>query len=173
VWWHGVVQIISWLDKLSKCGVRENSTEQCSICDDQQKINELLLHAYTDSKVQLHNTTTWTIPPHTLDHNVFWKQSITGHWGLTGHTFKIWDVDTAYRGPMPTVDDQCPGKKQRNGTITPTENWVAMPENTLSLLDNRKLSLLDNRKVRLREWFEQCEHDKLKELEVETSGQSD
>lgn len=82
---------------------------QCSIFDDQRKINVLLLRAYRDSQEHNSNTTQWHIPPHALDRDLFWKQSISGHWGLTGHTFKVWD--TAYRGPMPLTDDQCPGHK--------------------------------------------------------------
>jgi Nucleotide-diphospho-sugar transferase len=165
---------------LRHCGVKDDSAlEQCSVCDDQRKINMLLLRAYGDSVEQKHNTPKWNIPPHTLDRNVFWKRSITGQWGVTGHTFKIWDVDTAYRGRFPTNDSECPGHlrqeqqdKEENRTTTSTNvtrttrtainmNWVAMP----ITMDRRQKNLVEDRKLRLRGWYERCERDKIQELD--------
>jgi Nucleotide-diphospho-sugar transferase len=168
---------------LRHCGIKDYDdalSEKCSVCDDQRKINMLLLRAYRDSVAQRHNTTKWNIPPHTLDRNVFWKRSITGQWGVTGHTFTIWDVDTAYRGRFPTNDSECPGGHLRQQqqqeqdrhssprasstaiTMNNHMNWVAMP----TTMDRRqKYNLVQDRKLRLRGWYERCERDKILELD--------
>eukprot|EP00566_Odontella_aurita_P000796 CAMPEP_0113572678 /NCGR_PEP_ID=MMETSP0015_2-20120614/26217_1 /TAXON_ID=2838 /ORGANISM="Odontella" /LENGTH=378 /DNA_ID=CAMNT_0000475715 /DNA_START=88 /DNA_END=1221 /DNA_ORIENTATION=+ /assembly_acc=CAM_ASM_000160 len=102
-------------------------------CDDQQVVNSKFFS----------NTLNYTFYSKAPSTDTFWKQSLEGKSQITGHKFKIWDVDTAYRGPIDGYN-RCP-----------QHNWVAMPLNTLDDPSNKvkRGDEVGERKLRLSQWM--------------------
>ncbi|KAL7516552.1 hypothetical protein ACHAWX_001554 [Stephanocyclus meneghinianus] len=132
-----------------------------AFCDDQYIIN---LKFFSDSLLYVWDNS--TRPTHD-----FWKGEAKGRSYSTGHSFKIWDVDTAYRGPVEGY------RTTRNDTAKNEEliekpcpridlNWVAMPYNTIGA--SRHLSHEDSRMLRVKQWYEFCRNETLNDTSYGT-----
>ncbi|KAL3803345.1 hypothetical protein HJC23_009309 [Cyclotella cryptica] len=126
---------------------------QAAYCDDQSVIN---MKFFSNSLYYVWDNNTRPI-------DRFWKSEATGIAYATGHSFKIWDVDTAYRGPVEGY-----GKKQNdtaNGEIIEKRcpnidlNWVAMPYNTIG--ESKRLDEGESRMLRVKQWYEFCRNETL------------
>ena len=109
-------------------------------CDDQQVVNSKFFF----------NSLNYTFTTEKPSEDTFWKNSLEGKSVVTGHTFKIWDVDTAYRGPIDGKDGVCP-----------KNNWVSMPLNSISDPNHpiAKGGLAGDRALRLKQWMQYCGED--------------
>ena len=116
-------------------------------CDDQQVINSKFFSNTLNY--------TWTVRPSTG----FWKQEAYGTALLTGHKFKIWDVETAYRGPVDGSNED----GISNGKKCPTvgRSWVSMPENTV---EYQGVSFEEERTLRLKQWYQFCVKNETKNV---------
>lgn len=113
-------------------------------CDDQQVINSKFFG----------NTLNYTWDDEAKKPKVeeFWKPSVTGRSLVTGHRFKIWDVDTWYRG---SIDGKDIGGMNIGRCPDPNINWVSMPFNTL-VPEGKKLTTIQDRRLRMKQYFEYC-----------------
>ena len=120
---------------LEQCGSRDLGS--MAQCDDQQVANS----QFFDNKL---NYTFYNERPR---NDTFWKHSLEGASQVTGHKFKIWDVNMAYRGPVDGKDGVCP-----------KNNWVAMPLNSIEDPNNRvrKGDAAGERRLRLSQWMNYC-----------------
>ena len=140
---------MAWI-RASPAGIRyvESVLDQCAggwngdmngmlQCDDQQVVNGKFFF----------NSLNYTFTTEKPSEQIFWKSSLEGRSNVTGHTFKIWDVHTAYRGPIDGKDGVCP-----------KNNWVSMPLNSISDPNHpiAKDDLAGERALRLKQWTEYC-----------------
>jgi hypothetical protein len=123
-------------------------------CDDQQVINSKF---FTNTL----NYTWDTRRPN----NLFWKQETSGQSLVTGHRFKFWDVDTAYRGPVDGYnyrqdagENNVDSIESRQACPDVRKNWVAMPGNTIGVEDKR-LSAAEERMLRVKQWYQFCRNE--------------
>lgn len=129
------IRFVEWL--LKECGWGGDINRPAT-CDDQSVVN----------KGFFFNTLNYTFNGEGPSSNsTFWTDSLEGESQVTGHKFKIWDVDTAYRGPVNGKDGICP-----------KNNWVAMPLNSLYDPENpvQKGDAAGDRKLRLSQWMKYC-----------------
>ena len=137
-----------------------------ALCDDQQVINSKFFE----------NTLNYRWDNNTRPNDGFWKQEASGKSLVTGHKFKFWNVDTAYRGHVDGSEELNKNKMsaRNNNTIVgngkkqcPDVNlsWVAMPDNTITskqISDPSK-----DRVLRIKQWYEFCRYEKnVSNLEV-------
>ena len=82
-------------------------------------------------------------------------QSLAG----TGHKFKFWDVDTAYRGEVNGHYDEGSNHDGSHGGICPDKkkSWVAMPYNTITNVKN--MNELESKRLRFKQWYEFCRNE--------------
>jgi len=138
-WFRASSSTIRYVESvLEQCGW-SGDVNTGAMCDDQQVVNKMFFF----------NTLNYTFHgegPSSIN-STFWKDSLEGESQVTRHKFKIWDVDTAYRGPID-------GK----GGICPKNNWVAMPLNSFDDPENsvRKGDIAGERKLRLPQWMKYC-----------------
>lgn len=106
---EGVVQFIQKLVVICKC-----ETLDCTcMCDDQVVFNRFVFGLHRKGG---HFKYVWdqalTIPKTWED--VSFSTGLSGNCSATGHRVKVWDRNTAYRGPI-------------NATRCPLDNWFSMP----------------------------------------------
>ena len=115
-------------------------------CDDQQVINS----KFWSNSLNY----TWDRIPN----RSFWKNEAWGQSSVTGHKFKFWDVDTAYRGSVVgyRFEDDTAGNYVASTQRCPKmeKSWVAMPHNTIT--DKKKLKPAEERALRVKQWYEYC-----------------
>ena len=114
-------------------------------CDDQQVINSKFFSNTLNY--------TWDTNENTLGkpkvEDGFWKSEASGQSLVTGHRFKLWSVDTCYRGSVDgSKEGRCPDSKL---------NWVAMPLNTIDA--SKKLSSAEDRELRVKQWYRFCRNE--------------
>ena len=137
---------IQYVEKILEHCEGWNFTNTPIRCDDQVVVNNLIF-----TKI-LNYTFDGEIKDPTNYTNFFWKPTLEGTSELTGHKFKIWDVHTAYRGPVNGVDGVCP-----------KNNWVAMPTNTI-IEENATRPQNDtaDRVLRFQQWKDYCQEEETK-----------
>ena len=117
-------------------------------CDDQQVINSKFFFNTLNY--------TWDTNKNNMGkprvEDGFWKNEASGKSLVTGHRFKIWSVDTCYRGSVDGSDEgRCPDSKV---------NWVAMPSNTIYANEaDIKLNKAIDRKLRFEQWYRLCRNE--------------
>jgi len=142
-WFRASLPSIRYVETfLHYCG-GWNHTYTPVYCDDQLILNKLIF----DKTINF--TFDGDVDPTSLT-DVFWKPSLEGTSEPTGLKFKIWDVNTAYRGPVNgTV----------NGTdgVCPKNNWVTMPYSRIVEPNGTKnLPAAVDREIRKQQWRKYC-----------------
>ena len=125
---------------------------QAAQCDDQQVINS----KFWSNTLNY----TWDKRPN----NIFWKHESSGQSLVTGHRFKFWDVNTAYRGPVngynythDSGENNVTGIESRQVCPDVSKSWVAMPSNTIT--NDRTLGAAEERMLRVRQWYQFCRNE--------------
>jgi len=116
-----------------------------AMCDDQVVINSKFFR----------NTLNYTWDDEAKKPNVedgFWKAAVTGRSLVTGHRFKIMDVDVWYRG---TIDGSDLGHMKISRCPDPNVSWVSMPFNAI-VPKGMKLTTIQDRRLRTKQYFEYC-----------------
>ena len=141
-WFRASLPSIRYVEKfLYHCG-GWNHTYMPVYCDDQQIVNSLIFNK------QLNYTFDGDVDPTSLV-DIFWKPTLEGTSQITGHKFKIWDVHTAYRGPVDGKDGVCP-----------KNNWVAMPTNRIAEPNETEyLGAAVERTIRIQQWNNYCRQE--------------
>jgi len=99
----------------------------------------------------------WDVRP---DNSTFWKNEASGQsLAGTGHKFKFWNVDTAYRGEVNGHYDESSNDDGSHDSICPDKkkSWVAMPYNTITNVKN--MNELESKRLRFKQWYEFCRNE--------------
>lgn len=121
-------------------------------CDDEQVINSKIFSNTLNY--------TWDVRPNAG----FWKHEASGRSLITGHKFKIWDVETAYRGAVDctftstSTDEEGGGENNNNNNNTQqlkcprtSKTWISIPEGSIT---EEKLNATADRALRQKQWFQ-------------------
>jgi hypothetical protein len=121
-------------------------------CDDQQVINSKFFS----------NTLMYTWDK--IPNNIFWKHETSGRSLVTGHRFKIWDVDTAYRGDVDgyhwetdAAGNNVTSVESRRQCPDVDRNWVAMTGHAIG--EKKNMNIAEERILRVKQWYEFCRNE--------------